>query len=247
MDAAVGSANSPLQARLLDLSKNTNQHEGLDCSPKKKRKKITDGTKSCNCRKSKCLKLYCECFANGLFCNENCGCSDCLNKYDQEEIILRSRQVIEGRNSHAFAPKVVLHATQPPKESVKSTTPIARHRIGCSCLKSLCIKKYCECFQAGVGCFSGCRCEGCQNKFGRKGGCGKLTKVELSKNIIGTERGTELSGPNIIIGSQEMRTEPSLNPLTPAIECSIILELLESIECMSPSIGLGDEPQEPRP
>lgn len=58
---------------------------------------------------------YCECFANGLFCNENCGCSDCLNKLDQEEIILQSRQVIEGRNSHAFAPKVVLHATQPPK------------------------------------------------------------------------------------------------------------------------------------
>ncbi|KAF3328517.1 CRC domain-containing protein TSO1 [Carex littledalei] len=134
--------------------------------------------------------------------------------------------------------------------------------IGCSCLNSLCINKYCECFQAGVGCFSGC-----QNIFGRKGGCGKLTEVELNKNIIGTERGTELSGPK---GSQEMRTEPSLNPLTPTIECSIpripssssfytfspaspttsvdsILELLESIECTSPSIGLCNEPQELRP
>lgn len=26
----------------------------------------------CNCRKSKCLKLYCECFASGEFCGKEC-------------------------------------------------------------------------------------------------------------------------------------------------------------------------------
>ena len=33
----------------------------------------------CNCKKSKCLKLYCECFANGLFCSRDCECLNCAN------------------------------------------------------------------------------------------------------------------------------------------------------------------------
>lgn len=32
----------------------------------------------CNCKKSKCLKLYCECFAGELYCN-GCNCADCHN------------------------------------------------------------------------------------------------------------------------------------------------------------------------
>ena len=34
--------------------------------------------KPCNCKKSKCLKLYCECFAAELYC-EGCNCSECNN------------------------------------------------------------------------------------------------------------------------------------------------------------------------
>ena len=33
----------------------------------------------CNCKKSKCLKLYCECFANQLFCSKECECQNCAN------------------------------------------------------------------------------------------------------------------------------------------------------------------------
>ena len=33
----------------------------------------------CNCRKSKCLKLYCDCFSNGLFCSKDCECANCAN------------------------------------------------------------------------------------------------------------------------------------------------------------------------
>lgn len=32
----------------------------------------------CNCKKSKCLKLYCECFAQELYC-DGCNCNDCHN------------------------------------------------------------------------------------------------------------------------------------------------------------------------
>lgn len=33
----------------------------------------------CSCKKSKCLKMYCECFAKGSMCNKECGCLDCSN------------------------------------------------------------------------------------------------------------------------------------------------------------------------
>lgn len=29
--------------------------------------------------KSKCIKLYCECYANGMLCTELCNCRNCYN------------------------------------------------------------------------------------------------------------------------------------------------------------------------
>ena len=40
--------------------------------------------KPCNCTKSQCLKLYCDCFANGEFCHL-CNCTTCFNNLDHEE------------------------------------------------------------------------------------------------------------------------------------------------------------------
>lgn len=34
--------------------------------------------KQCTCSKTKCLKKYCECYSNGVFCN-GCNCKDCFN------------------------------------------------------------------------------------------------------------------------------------------------------------------------
>ncbi|XP_010280520.1 PREDICTED: tesmin-like, partial [Phaethon lepturus] len=39
---------------------------------------VRKSKKPCNCTKSQCLKLYCDCFANGDFCN-NCNCNNCYN------------------------------------------------------------------------------------------------------------------------------------------------------------------------
>ena len=42
-------------------------------------------TKSCNCKKSKCLKLYCECFANNRFCGGHCACNGCSNHAEHDD------------------------------------------------------------------------------------------------------------------------------------------------------------------
>lgn len=38
-----------------------------------------DPPKACNCEKSRCLKLYCECFSRNALCTKACNCRDCLN------------------------------------------------------------------------------------------------------------------------------------------------------------------------
>nr|CAD7593830.1 unnamed protein product [Timema genevievae] len=108
--------------------------------------------KPCNCTKSQCLKLYCDCFANGEFCHM-CNCNNCYNNLGHEEDRQRAIKSCLERNSNAFRPKIGKGVVGDER----------RHNKGCNCKRSGCLKNYCECYEAKISCSHNCKCVGCRN------------------------------------------------------------------------------------
>ncbi|KAI7812176.1 putative tesmin [Triplophysa rosa] len=107
----------------------------------------------CNCTKSQCLKLYCECFANGEVC-KNCKCINCFNNTEHEAERCQAIKVCLDRTPGAFQPKI---------GSRKQGNVKGHHTKGCNCRRSGCLKNYCECYEANIMCTSTCKCVGCRN------------------------------------------------------------------------------------
>ena len=95
--------------------------------------------KGCNCKKTRCLRMYCECFLNHTLCGPECNCEGCHNTADNIEEI-NSTMVKVGKKYSA------------------RTLP------GCNCHKTSCQRNYCSCYKNGLGCSDLCQCVDCKNK-----------------------------------------------------------------------------------
>ncbi|CAL4926336.1 unnamed protein product [Urochloa decumbens] len=210
-----------------------NADESFQESHKKRRRKLKNGDgdscRHCSCKKSKCLKLYCACFAAKVYCSGYCSCQGCLNNHTHEETVSCIRKRTESRNPLAFAPTVT-HGFDSGSDfggDSNQTPASARHKRGCNCRKSSCLKKYCECFQSGVGCSMSCRCEGCKNSFGKREGMllatekmekgAKAKGTRLKEEKLGFEKQDVVGQSGDLLSTENLYATPSLEPCRSSI------------------------------
>jgi len=90
----------------------------------------------CTCKKTRCLKLYCQCFGVKIYCTSNCRCVQCYNTEQHEKFRQEAMRLILSRNPSAFDTKF----KKGPQEDKPETKALA-HKLGCKCRKSACMKK----------------------------------------------------------------------------------------------------------
>ncbi|KAM0927581.1 hypothetical protein ACQ4PT_002772 [Festuca glaucescens] len=174
---------------------------------KKRRADDGDGCRTCSCKKSRCLKLYCVCFASGSHCSELCGCEPCYNK------------PVHGvpRNAPGLPLQVVRPAEvgqDTAEQLIRSPMDIFRRK--CTCKKSSCLKKYCDCYQGGAGCSINCKCDDCKNPYGRKVGVIMDSRSILTTPAAIERNGTELDSSDDDDDEDDYYMNRPLSPIPPS-------------------------------
>ena len=85
-------------------------------------------------------------------CSSSCNCMGCANNHENSQHRYEAISQILSRNPDAFNIK---YKSTPNNDTI--------YKKGCNCKKSNCLKKYCECFNAGVPCSEHCKCCECKN------------------------------------------------------------------------------------
>ena len=72
--------------RLLAIESARSRNAFSEYRPTRRERKADKSGKAvfCGCKKSRCLKRYCDCFFARARCNERCGCTDCYNREVRE-------------------------------------------------------------------------------------------------------------------------------------------------------------------
>ncbi|XP_024138135.1 spexin prohormone 2 [Oryzias melastigma] len=140
--------------------------------------------KACHCTRSRCLKLYCDCFSSGVMCS-SCNCMNCHNNVENESQRHEAIKLCLDRNPSAFRSKSAAR---------KFAESRGWHSKGCSCRHSGCLKKYCDCYEANIKCTSSCRCVGCCNydNLGRAAELASAVTVEtVCQSLLAQARHAE--------------------------------------------------------
>jgi hypothetical protein len=119
----------------------------------------------CNRSKSRCLKLYCVCFAGQRICLDSCNCDNCANSGHEDDTLA--------------------HAAASAEVAMKKRY---NYSAGCQCMNSNCLKKYCVCFRDEIACSKACKCVACENQYARAGCTTSWTANKKSEPAAGVEK-----------------------------------------------------------